>query len=106
MKSQSVISRAGWGGRRSLPYAFTEYGVAMLSSVLRSDRAITVNIEIMRAFGRLRQILAANTDLAAQLVDLEVKYDKQFKVVLDAIRALMEPPAFKPKPIGFGKRTD
>ena len=96
MKSQSVISRAGWGGRRSLPYAFTEYGVAMLSSVLRSDRAITVNIEIMRAFGRLRQILAANTDLAAQVADLEVKYDKQFKVVFDAIRALVEPPDLSP----------
>jgi len=75
----------------------------MLSSVLRSDRAVHVNIEIMRAFVRLRQMLASNTELARKLAALEKKYDEQFKVVFDAIRELMVPPATKKKrPIGFG----
>jgi hypothetical protein len=73
----------------------------MLSSVLRSKRAIQVNIEIMRAFVRLRQILASNRELAKRLDDLERKYDAQFKVVFDAIRALMKPPESKKRPIGF-----
>ena len=92
-----------WGGRRYPPYAFTEQGVAMLSSVLRSKRAIQVNIEIMRAFVRLRQILASNKELAKRLDELEKKYDAQFKVVFDAIRQLMAPPEQKtPKRrIGF-----
>jgi len=82
LKSQVVIS--SWGGlRRAPPYAFTEQGVAMLSSVLRSKRAIQVNIEIMRAFVRLRQILASNKELAKRLDELEKKYDAQFKVVFD-----------------------
>ncbi|NWF52847.1 MAG: ORF6N domain-containing protein, partial [Nitrospirae bacterium] len=81
-----------WGGRRYLPYAFTEQGVAMLSSVLNSDRAIKVNIEIMRAFVRLRQLLASNKELARRLDELEKKYDAQFKAVFDAIRQLMIPP--------------
>jgi hypothetical protein len=84
-----------------LPYAFTEQGVAMLSSVLRSKRAVQVNIEIMRAFVRLRQILVAHKDLERKLVELEKKYDEQFKVVFDAIRALMEPPEKPRKKIGF-----
>ena len=89
-----------------LPYAFTEQGVAMLSSVLRSDRAIHVNIEIMRAFVRLRQILAANADLARKLASLEKKYDSQFKVVFDAIRSLMAPPYVRNKRlIGFVPQT-
>ena len=92
LKSQLVIS--SWGGRRALPYAFTEQGVAMLSSVLHSRRAVLVNIEIMRAFVRLRRILAANADLAHKLEELERKYDVQFRVVFDAIRKLMQ----KPKP--------
>ena len=100
LRSQSVTS-SSWGGRRTLPYAFTEQGVAMLSSVLRSKRAVRVNIEIMRAFVRLRRMLQANTVLARQLRDLEKKYDSQFKVVFDAIRQLMTPPAKKPKKIGF-----
>jgi hypothetical protein len=75
-----------WGGRRYPPYAFTEQGVAMLSSVLRSERAVQVNIEIMRAFVRLRRILASHADLARKLESLERKYDTQFKVVFDAIR--------------------
>ena len=102
LKSQIVIS--SWGGlRRAPPYAFTEQGVAMLSSVLRSKRAIQVNIEIMRAFVRLRQILASNKELAKRLDALEKKYDAQFKVVFDAIRQLMVPPEQKsPKRrIGF-----
>ena len=90
-----------WGGRRYPPYAFTEQGVAMLSSVLRSKRAIQVNIEIMRAFVRLRRILASHADLARKLDSLEKKYDTQFKVVFDAIRELMKPPETKKRPIGF-----
>jgi hypothetical protein len=85
-----------------LPYAFTEQGVAMLSSVLRSKRAVQVNIEIMRAFVRLREMLASNVALARKLAALEKKYDKQFKVVFDAIRALMTPKADRSrKQIGF-----
>jgi hypothetical protein len=100
LRSQIVTS--SWGGRRHLPYAFTEQGVAMLSSVLRSRRAIQVNVEIMRVFVRLRQMLASNRKLAEQLRALELKYDKQFRVVFDAIRQLMaEPKVGKGKPIGF-----
>jgi len=102
LKSQSVIS--SWGGMRALPYAFTEQGVAMLSSVLRSPRAVQVNVEIMRTFVRLRRILAENAGLARRLDELEKKYDVQFKVVFDAIRSLMQPPQPEPKKrrIGFG----
>jgi phage regulator Rha-like protein len=85
-----------WGGRRTPPYAFTEQGVAMLSSVLRSRRAIQVNIAIMDTFVRLRQMLASHEDLARKLATLEKKYDAQFKVVFDAIRQLMTPPQPKP----------
>jgi hypothetical protein len=84
-----------------LPYAFTEQGVAMLSTVLRSKRAVRVNIEIMRAFVRLRQILSAHKDLERKLIALEKKYDEQFKVVFEAIRALMSPPEKPRKRIGF-----
>jgi hypothetical protein len=105
LRSQSVTS--SWGGRRYPPYAFTEQGVAMLSSVLRSERAVHVNIEIMRAFVRLRQLLATNTELARKLAALEMKYDAQFKVVFDAIRELMTPPVPKKKrPIGFAPWED
>ena len=90
-----------WGGRRYPPYAFTEQGVAMLSSVLRSQRAVQVNIEIMRAFIRLRQMLASNAELARKLDELEKKYDAQFKEVFEAIRQLMTPPEPKRRPIGF-----
>ena len=91
MKSQIVTS--SWGGvRRARPYAFTEQGVAMLSSVLRGKRAVLVNIAIMRAFVRLRKLLATHKDLARRLDELERKYDTQFKVVFDAIRELMAPP--------------
>jgi hypothetical protein len=100
LKSQTVIS--SWGGsRRAAPYAFTEQGIGMLSSVLRSRRAIQVNIEVMRAFVRLRQLLASNDQLARKLADLERKYDGQFKVVFEAIRQLMTPPEPKKRKIGF-----
>src|SRR4030043_988651 len=81
--------------------AFTEHGIAMLSSVLNSKRAIQVNIEIMRAFVRLRRILASNANLARKLDELEKKYDGQFRVVFEAIRQLMAPPESKKRPIGF-----
>lgn len=99
LKSQFVTS--SWGGVRKMPYAFTEQGVAMLSSVLRSDRAVRVNIEIMRAFVRLRQVLSEHKELAARLDALEDKYDANFKAVFDAIRQLMAPPAQKKRGIGF-----
>ncbi len=92
-----------WGGRRYPPYAFTEQGVAMLSSVLHSQRAVQVNIEIMRAFIRLRQMLASHVELARKLDALEKKYDAQFKQVFEAIRQLMAPPEPKRRPIGFRK---
>ena len=101
LRSQIATSKEGRGGRRYLPYAFTEQGVAMLSSVLNSERAIKVNIEIMRAFVRLRRILASHADLARKLDALEKKYDAQFRVVFDAIRELMKPPESKKRPIGF-----
>jgi hypothetical protein len=91
LRSQSGTSNRR-GGRRYLPYAFTEHGVAMLSSVLKSRRAVQVNIEIMRAFVRLRRMLATHKDLARKIDALEKKYDAQFKIVFDTIRELMEPP--------------
>ncbi len=105
LKSQFVIS-SSWGGRRrSRPYAFTEQGIAMLSSVLRSDRAVRVNILIMRAFVRLRQVIAANSNLASKLDALESKskeHDLQIAAVFQAIRKLMFPPApLRREPIGF-----
>ena len=115
LKSQFVISSSkedskahsatsgSWGGRRILPYAFTEQGVAMLSSVLKSERAVKVNIEIMRAFVRLRQMIASNQELAKRLDELEEKYDAQFKSVFDAIRQLMIPPTQEQRRIGFRK---
>ena len=109
LRSQFVTSneKRGRGGRRYPPYAFTEQGVAMLSSVLRSDRAVHVNIEIMRAFVRLRQMLASHADLARKLAALEQKYDAQFKVVFEAIHELMTPPEPKKKrPIGFAPWED
>jgi len=100
LKSHFVIS--SWGGlRRATPYAFTEQGVAMLSSVLRSTRAVQVNIEIMRTFVRIRRIIAANDDLSQKLDDLEKKYDQQFSVVFEAIRQLMIPSEKERRRIGF-----
>jgi hypothetical protein len=101
LKSQIVTS--SWGGvRRAAPYAFTEQGVAMLSSVLHSPRAVAVNIEIMRAFVRLREMLSSHADLARKVAELEKRYDAQFRGVFEAIRQLMEPPAApRKRPIGF-----
>jgi hypothetical protein len=101
-RSQFVTSNPGAKmGLRRPPYAFTEQGVAMLSSVLRSDRAVAVNIEIMRAFVRLRELMASHADLARRLDELEKKYDKHFAVVFDAIRQLMAPPAEPKREIGY-----
>ena len=100
LKSQIVTS--SWGGaRRARPYAFTEHGILMLSSVLRSPRAIQVNIQIMRAFVRLRELLNSNAELARKLEELEKKYDQQFKVVFEAIRQLRAPEPAGHKQIGF-----
>jgi ORF6N domain len=99
--SQTVIPTRGKLGGAN-PMAFSEQGVAMLSSVLRSSRAVQVNIAIMRAFVRLRKMLMSNADLARKLLALEDKYDAKFKIVFDAIRELMEGPPPPPKPrIGF-----
>ena len=108
LRSQTVTLKTGRGEHRKyLPRVFTEQGVAMLSSVLNSERAILVNIEIMRAFVRLRQMLQGNADLARKLAALEKKYDAQFKIVFDAIRELMTPPQpRKKRSIGFARRAD
>lgn len=100
LRRQFGTSRS-WGGRRYRPLAFTEQGVAMQSSVLRSQRAVQVNIAIMRAFVKLRGILAARRDLALRLDKMEKKYDRRFKVVFDAIRELMRPPEAPRRKIGF-----
>ncbi|MBI5439254.1 MAG: ORF6N domain-containing protein [Nitrosomonadales bacterium] len=99
LKSQIVIS--SWGGSRKAPHAFTEQGVAMLSSVLKSSHAVGVNIEIMRSFVKLRSMLESNKELAQKLAKLEQKYDAQFKAVFEAIRELMSPPPTRKRRIGF-----
>lgn len=103
LRCQIGISKRGRGGRRYLPYAFTEQGVAMLSGLLNSARAVAANIEIMRAFVRIRALIASHDELARKLELLEKRYDHQFKVVFDAIREIMSP-AQPPKKrrIGFG----
>src|SRR3972149_1431666 len=102
LRSQIVISSSSYGGRRYLPLAFTEQGVAMLSSVLHSKRAVQVNIEIMRAFVKLRRLLSTHKALARKLQEMEKKYDSQFQVVFQAIRQLMAPPdPPKKRRIGF-----
>ncbi|MEP6777870.1 MAG: ORF6N domain-containing protein [Chthoniobacterales bacterium] len=105
LKSQFVIS--SWGGLRRRPYAFTEQGVAMLSSVLKSDRAVKVNIAIMRAFVKLRQALETNRELARKFAELESrvgKHDSEIAAIIDAIRQLMTPPQKAPREIGFHVR--
>jgi hypothetical protein len=105
LKSQFVIS--SWGGRRALPYAFTEQGVAMLSSVLKSDRAVKVNIAIMRAFVKLRETLETNRELARKFAELENrvgKHDEEIAAIIDAIRQLMAPPEKPRREIGFHVR--
>ena len=92
---------SSWGGTRKCPYAFTENGVAMLSSVLNSKRAIQVNIQIMRTFTKLKEMIATHKDLQKKIEDMEKKYDHQFKVVFDAIKQLLAKPEPKKKKIGF-----
>jgi hypothetical protein len=100
--TQSETTMLGRGQHRKyLPYVFTEQGVAMLSSVLNSERAVQVNIAIMRVFVKLREMIATHKDLARKLSDMEKKYDSQFKVVFDAIRQLMTPPVTRKGQIGF-----
>jgi len=101
LRSQIVTSKTGRGGRRYRPYAFTEQGVAMLSSVLRSTRAVEVNIAIMRTFVQLRRLMDTNRDLARKIKALEKKYDEQFAVVFEAIKELITPPEPPKKQIGF-----
>lgn len=108
-----MISKIGRGGRRYAPYAFTEQGVAMLSSVLNSERAIAVNIEIMRTFVRMRELLASNKVLAKRFAQLEARLDKKLAehddaitAILSAIRELMNPPPPKRRPIGFTANLD
>jgi len=100
LRSQFVTA-SQWGGRRTAPYAFSEQGVAMLSSVLHSPRAVQVNVEIMRTFVRLRRMLASHADLAAKLEQMEHKYDSQFRVVFDAIRQMMQGTSIPAEKIGF-----
>ncbi|MBI4468853.1 MAG: ORF6N domain-containing protein [Acidobacteria bacterium] len=101
LRSQIATSKAGRGGRRTLPYAFTEHGAVMLASVLSSPIAVQASIQVVRAFVRLREILATHKELARKMDAMEKKYDTQFKVVFDAIRQLMAPPVSKRRPIGF-----
>jgi hypothetical protein len=106
LRSQFVTS-SGRTGRRYPPYVFTEQGVAMLSSILSSERAVQVNIEIMRAFVRLRQLVASHEELATHLSKLEAKYDHQFKIVFDALREIITPADPKPiRRIGFGRSKE
>lgn len=107
LRSQIGISSSRYGGRRYRPLVFTEQGIAMLSTALRSKEAVHVNIEIMRTFVKLREFIASNRELSRKLFDLEKRYDNQFKVVFDAIREIMhpkEPP--KKRRLGFGNDSE
>lgn len=104
LRFQFETSKKGSGGRRYLPYVFTQEGIAMLSGVLHSPRAIQVNIAIMRAFVKLREMIASHKDFAQKLEQLEKKYDAQFRVVFDAIRQLMKEEAKPKRGIGFHVR--
>lgn len=101
LTSQIVISNKEHGGRRYRPYAFTEHGIAMLSSVLNSDRAIAVNIQIIRTFIKLRKLLSTHKDLLEKIEKMEKGYDRQFRIVFDIIRELNTPPEKPRKQIGF-----
>ena len=94
---------SSWGGRRTLPFAFTEQGVAMLSTVLKSERAIDVNIQIMRTFVQLRNLIESNSELMLRIDDLEKRYEGQFKIVFEAIREIMTISVPKKRSIGFGR---
>ena len=104
LKFQFGTSSSGWGGTRKLPFAFTEQGIAMLSSVLRSERAVQVNIAIMRAFVKLREILSTHKELAQKLKELEYKietHDEQITAIFEAINQLLAPPPTPKRKIGF-----
>lgn len=104
---RAVLGQAGrHGGRRKAPYAFTEHGLAMLSGVLRSERAVQANVLVIRAFVSMRTVIAAHRELAARIDELEARYNSQFSVVFDAIRQLMLPPAPQRNPIGFVPPAD
>lgn len=102
LKSQNVIS--SWGGTRKLPYVFTELGVAMLSSVLRSERAIQVNIQIMRTFIKLKEMVSSNKELRLKIEAMEKKYDKKFRIVFDALKNLLVEEEKPKAPIGFARK--
>jgi len=104
LRSQIATARSH-GGRRYLPHAFTEHGAIMAANVLNSERAVRASVEVVRTFVRLRQMLASNAELARKLEELEKKYDRQFKVVFDAIRQLMTPPEPPQKQIGFHAKS-
>lgn len=99
LRSQIVTS--SWGGNRYLPYAFTEQGIAMLSSVLRSKKAVDVNIAIMRTFVKLREMMLSQADLQRKIESMEKKYDENFSIIFDALRELIATPEQKKHPIGF-----
>jgi hypothetical protein len=100
-KSQFVTSNSTKMGLRKRPYAFTEHGILMLSSVLNSERAIEANIQIMRTFTKLRELMLVHKDLRLKIENMEKRYDSQFKIVFDALRKLLDPPEKKKTPIGF-----
>jgi phage regulator Rha-like protein len=106
LRYQIGASNDGRGGRRYLPYAFTEHGALMLANVLNSERAAKTSVQVVRAFVRLRQLLASNAELARKVEALEKRYDRQFNVVFDAIRRLMSPPEGKRREIGFHVRHE
>jgi hypothetical protein len=105
LRSQ-IATSSSYGGRRYLPYAFTEHGALMLANVLNSERAAHTSVMVVRAFVKLRQMLATNAVLSRKLDAMEKKYDAQFKVVFDAIRQLMSPPAKPKREIGFHVKYD
>src|SRR5690349_7855565 len=105
LRSQIAISKSGSGGRRFLPYAFTEHGIAMLSSVLHSDRAVQVNIAIMRAFVQLRRMLATHEDLRRKIAEMEKRYDSKFHAVFATLRQMLETPIPPKRQIGFHARS-
>ena len=103
LKCQIGTSSLGWGGRRKPAFVFTEHGVAMLSSVLRSDRAVKVNIAIMRTFVQLRRLMDSNRELARKIADMEEKYEEQFRAVFQAIQQMIAGEAESKRKIGFGE---
>ena len=100
LRSQFANS-SQWGGRRYIPYAFTEHGARMLAGVLKSDRAVAMSIYVVRAFVRFREMLSAHKELRRKIEEMEARYDQQFKVVFDALKLLLEPPGKSKKKIGF-----